>query len=86
MQIDGQELELDYPCRWSFTVIGSDEARLRGAVAEVVGDTDHDLVPSRRSSGGRYLSLVLSLEVRDEAHRTAIWEGLAAQAVVKFVL
>ncbi len=86
MKIRGEELVVDYPCRWDYTVIGRDEARLRAAVAEAVEGVEHELRPSHKSSGGRYLSLALEVEVRDAAHRDRIWQRLAVHADVMYLL
>ena len=74
-----------YPCAWDYTVIGEDEARLRAAVAEVLGG-ERELEPSRRSAKGRYLSFKLTVRVADEAERTRIWTELRGHADVAFVL
>ena len=40
----------------------------------------------RHSSGGRYVSLHLSLVVRDEAQRLAIYEHLVRHEAIRFVV
>lgn len=77
--------EIDYPCPWTFLTIGVDEGALRARIGTVVGDVEHTLELSKRSSAGKYISLSLELEVRDEAHRTRIFEALQKAPEVKFV-
>ncbi len=81
-----KELELDYPCDWEYTLIGSSEAEVRSAVAEVVGTRPHRLSFSHTSKGGKYVSLKLDLTVVDEADRKARFEELAPHANVGFVV
>ena len=33
--------EITYPVRWTYKVIGSDEARLRTAIGAIVGEVEH---------------------------------------------
>jgi uncharacterized protein len=84
--LDGRRPEIDYPCDWSYQVIGPDEQELRRAVAEVIGDAPHTLKSGNTSKGGKYLSLGLEVRVVDEQQRLRIFELLSAHAAVKFVL
>ena len=84
--MDRSELNLTYPCRWDYHVIGEDEHRLRIAVAGVVGNVEYVLSLANRSRRGRYLSLHLTVEVLDEAHRLRIFEELRRHADVRYVL
>ena len=72
-----QRLELAYPCRWSFKIIGEDEFQLRTLVNEVLPDRPFTLTLSNTSREGRYRSLLLVLTVESEEDRRAI--GLALQ-------
>jgi putative lipoic acid-binding regulatory protein len=78
--------DIRYPARWTYTVIGVDRHSLEGAVTEVVEDRSHKLSLSNVSSGGRYVSLRLTLIVLNEAERLHIFESLRKHAVVKMVL
>ncbi len=86
MQLPGRRPAIDYPCVWSYQVIGADEARLRGAIASAVGAREHALRLTKRSSSGKYCSLLLEVGVEDEAQRLAIFEALAGHRDVRFVL
>lgn len=78
--------ELQYPREWGFRIIGTHEKLLRQLVAEIVEDLAHSLEPSNTSAGGKYVSMSLTLEVRDEAHRNDIHQRLTAHETVKMVL
>ncbi len=86
MELDSQKLEIEYPCEWSYTVIGKDQERLQLAVAIAVGGEEHDLELSHRSSKGQYVSLKLRMQVRDESHRRELFQRLGDHEDVRFVL
>jgi putative lipoic acid-binding regulatory protein len=78
--------EIDYPCSWSYTLIGRTEAGIREAVAGIVGARAHQLVEANTSPGGKYLSMRLELVVLDEPDRLLLFERLAAHDGVRFVI
>lgn len=77
---------IEYPCRWSYRIIGSDEKALREAISECVKGTDHQVSLSKSSSNGRYISLNLEAIVYSEEARLEIYHFLAGQSSVKIVL
>lgn len=83
---EGRKPEIDYPCVWSYRILGTDEVQMRIAVLEVVGDLEHSVTTGLESSQGRYRSLQVELVVRDEAHRLSIFEALKTHPDVRFVL
>ena len=56
---------IEYPCKWSFRVIGSDESLMRKAVGTTMGDSAYSLMVSNASKTGKYVSLNLETVVRD---------------------
>jgi putative lipoic acid-binding regulatory protein len=78
--------EIEYPCPWGYRVIGSDEAAVREAIRDAVGDAEHELEFSRTSSKGSYVALKLTVMVRNEAHRLGIDKHLRAHPAVRYVL
>lgn len=83
---DDRKPEIEYPCTWSYKVIGLDEALLRTAIGEVIGGLPHTLKDGNVSEGGKYLSLGLELVVVDEAQRLHIFERLAEHPSIRFVI
>jgi putative lipoic acid-binding regulatory protein len=83
---EGQHPEIDYPCPWSYRIIGADEGALRRAVVDILGDAEYTLERANRSSGGAYCSLELELVVQDEAQRLRIFDEIARHPEVRFVL
>jgi putative lipoic acid-binding regulatory protein len=84
--LEGRKPIIEYPCTWTYQVIGLDEQRLRAAVAEVIGDVPHTLNCGNVSKGGKYLSLGLEMRVEDETHRLRIFQRLAAHPSIRFVI
>jgi hypothetical protein len=80
------KLELDYPCPWEYRVIGSDESALRAAIAEVMGERSYEVNTGGASAGGKWLTMIVTLEVTDDEERLALYEGLRSHDAVKIVL
>ena len=83
---EGRKPEIAYPCTWSYQVIGLDEARLRVAILEVIGDVPHTVRQGNASTGGKYVSLGLDVSVVDEGQRLSIFQRLSAHALIRFVI
>ena len=79
-------VEIQYPCDWGFRIVGTHEKLIRQLVEEIVGEQNHTLDASNTSAGGKYVSMRLSLQVRDEEHRNEIHQLLTAHDAVKMVL
>ena len=85
---------ITYPCPWTYKVVGTDEDDLRRAVKVMLevcldtgsGERGFELGVSRTSSGGRYVSLKLTLEITSEQERNALYAGLKDCPEVKMVL
>ena len=84
-EITGQ-LEIEYPCRWLYKVIGSDEAAVRGAVLEVVDIADVSLELSNSSSSGKFVSINVEVTVQDHEQRRGLFEALRGHPAVRMVL
>ncbi|MBD3264231.1 MAG: DUF493 family protein [Candidatus Omnitrophica bacterium] len=80
------EPRIGYPCEWSYTVIGRDEEIMRGAVSEVMDDKKFTLSFSKKSSGGKYISLNIKTLVFSEEERNKIYTSLCATEAIKMVL
>lgn len=80
------ELEFSYPREWAYRIIGTHEKLIRQLVDDILGELPYRLDPSNASATGKYVSLHLKVEVRDEEHRNAIFGRLVADEAVKVVL
>lgn len=85
-KIKMEPLEITYPIRWTYSIIGFDEKNIRAAAKFAVGEKEHTITNSNRSSGGKYISMKLELVVDDEAERLAIFELLKHDKAVKMLL
>ncbi len=93
MQINTQEQqqctaktpEITYPCLWLYKVIGEDATALARAI-NTVCPVSATIVPSKTSSGGKYCSLNVEIEIADEATRLAIYQNLKNHLAIKMVL
>jgi len=78
---------IDYPCRWPYRVICTDEAGLRREIARIVGSAEHTVANvGDPSPSGRYHRIELQVTVRDEQHRNEIFAALTRVDGVRFVL
>ncbi len=84
----GQRLQIDYPCRWLYKVIGESAERVQAAVLEVVEVDSGDVTIERShvSSRGRYVSFNVEVTVRSEGERIAIYEALRRHNAIRLVL
>ena len=80
--------EIDYPCPWQYRLIGEDEAAMRAALVESLGEDAERCVLSagNRSAGGRYLSLQVELIVMNEEERLELYRRMAEHPAIKMVL
>jgi putative lipoic acid-binding regulatory protein len=81
-----QSLELEYPCRWLYKVVGTDAALVREAALEVIDNESVTIEPSRTSSKGTYVSFNVEVTVQDAEERTGIYEALKAHSNIRMVL
>ena len=80
------KVDIEYPCTWSYKVIGIDAEAMQNAVETVLGAQRYLLSHSRQSSGGKYVSLHLETVVESEESRNAIFQLLKDHAAVRMVL
>lgn len=81
-----KKLELNYPCNWTYKVIGNDEKSVKNAIVEVVLEKPHKIEPSKISQNGKYHSFNLEIIVSSEDERIVIYESLRKHQSVKMVL
>jgi len=81
-----ERLEIDYPTRWLYKVIGANKAAVTQAILEIIDADDATLEVSNTSSRGRYVSINVTVEVHSDRQRTDIYESLRGHPHVKIVL
>lgn len=77
---------LVYPLPWTYVVIGVSEAAIRTAIADILQSRPYDVEFSKSSARGKYVSLRITLIVRDEADRGNIFTSLNDHPSTAFVL
>jgi putative lipoic acid-binding regulatory protein len=78
--------KIEYPCQWTYKIIGSDQECMESAIAEIVREREYTLNLSRSSEGGKYHSLNLQMNIDDDESRVEIYEALREHPAIKFVL
>ena len=78
--------KIDYPCEWTYTIIGLDEESLKVAVSEIITDRKYSISFSKKSKKGKYTSLNIKTMVLDEAERNSIYRSLQAGPKIKIVI
>ncbi len=79
-------VQINYPCRWLYKVITADASGDRQRIEAMFRECGCRVSLSNRSRTGRYASLDVEIEVRDEAHRNGVYLLLRGLAAVKMVL
>lgn len=85
-QTNNSKLEINYPCRWQYRLIGEDRDAIMEAIRASVDMTDCTIIDGNVSSGGRYLSLTLECPVSDEAQRLRLYQHFSTHPAIRVVL
>lgn len=78
--------EIQYPCAWTYTIVGEGEEILLAHAELVLAGQAHEKSVSRKSRTGRYTSIEITLVVRDEMHRRELFTALGQHTAVRVVL
>ena len=80
------KLQLEYPCRWLYKVIGPDQEKLHQALLEIVSNCSCSISFSKSSRAGKYHCLNLEVTVQSEEERNSIYRALKAHPQISIVL
>jgi uncharacterized protein len=78
--------EIKYPCRWIYKLFGTDQDRMREAVAKAITGADYTLTLSRSSRHKKYHCLNLDIQVMCEQERTEIFQALSGYQAFVLIL
>jgi putative lipoic acid-binding regulatory protein len=81
-----KKLELEYPCCWSYKLIGYEKEAIQKAIRDVIAQKEHTLKHSNNSKSGKYVSMNLELDVENEEERNFIYNALKNHENIKMVL
>jgi uncharacterized protein len=77
--------EINYPCEWSYKIIGNNIDKILEAIESAVSGLNYDVTPSNISKNGNYYSLNLTLTVPNEVVRDLIYQKLDSSDSIKIV-
>lgn len=81
-----EQPEIEYPCIWTYTVIGEDCSLLKETIVSACAPLMVKISHSHSSSKGKYHSLHAELEVPNEEVRLRVFETLKGSLSVKIIL
>ena len=81
-----KKIVLEYPCSWSYKLIGHEKEAIQKAIHDVILQREHSLDHSNNSKTGKYVSMNLELVIQNEDERNFIYEALKAHQHIKMVL
>jgi uncharacterized protein len=76
---------IEYPCEWSYKVIGSDLDNILAAIEDASSGLEYDVTPSNVSENEKYFSVNLKIKVPNEITRDIIYEKLAKHDSIRIV-
>ncbi len=80
------KLKLEYPCEWTYKVVGNSEEVIRKAVKEVVKKKKYAISLSNTSSKGKYHCLNVDMIIESEEERTLYFTALKENPDIIMVL
>ncbi len=80
-----QQLKLEYPCQWSYKIIGCDKEEMQKAVFDIF-EREYEVIPSKSSLSGKYHSLEINTKVQSEEERYRLFFKLKDHKSIRFVL
>jgi putative lipoic acid-binding regulatory protein len=86
MDTHTQNPELEFPTEWTYTIIGTDSGAMSSAVASIFTTLSYSLNDSKRSSGGKYVSLEIRTRVESKEQKDLWYHALASSKDIKMVL
>ncbi len=80
-----QKPNIQYPCTWPYTVIGSDPAGISNAMPVVLENFAYQFKESNKSKTGKFTSFHVLVHVQSEEERNSIFTSLKNVQSVKIV-
>lgn len=78
--------EIEYPCEWTYKIIGTNAKSIRDLVDECLKKKKYSLSNSNKSSSGKYVSMSLKTIVADQAARDHVYSFLKDKTDIKMVM
>lgn len=77
--------EIQYPCKWPYRVIGSDEKKIKETISVVLQSHNFNVQSGNISKNGTYCSVHVEVLVADEDERNSAFQKLQRIPGVKMV-
>jgi len=78
--------EIEYPCDWSYKLIGTDKEALQTCVFDTVGERPYTTKEGNSSSKGKFHTLNMTCKVESEKDRNDIFKAFSDHDDVKMVI
>lgn len=85
MQVLEGKPQIMYPTQWEYRVIGKNKEAIEDVIAKVI-KKEYELKEGHHSSHGKFVSVVVSVEVESEQERDHIFVTLRNDEAVNMVL
>jgi len=83
---DQPQPHIEYPCLWTYAIIGNDEEELLLVIGETLQGRPHQVSFSRMSSGKKYTAMHLEIQVASQKDRDDLFVAFRAHPKVRYVL
>jgi len=77
---------IEYPCNWSYKVIGEEIIELEIAIKEITNMRDPKIKQTNKSKTGKYITYDIQILVHSEVDRYAIFDLFKQHHTIKMVL
>src|SRR5580698_4996417 len=78
--------EVQYPCWWTYAIVGPDEEDLRLAAGEVAKNTQHRVLFSKISAQKKFVSLHVEIHVASQDERDRYFEAFKTHPHIRYVI
>jgi putative lipoic acid-binding regulatory protein len=86
IDLNDQKLELNYPVKWGYRVIGKDEGEIILAIEQICESREYKYNRANQSSKGKFLSFHLEVLVHNDDDRTELFQSLQSHEKINYVL
>ncbi|MDR2034029.1 MAG: DUF493 domain-containing protein [Helicobacteraceae bacterium] len=86
MDITSAKPKIDYPCEWSYTLIGREADAIAKSVKTALGAKPYKLEQARQSAKGSFISMRLELIVDCEEERLEFFNALKQEKSIIYIL
>lgn len=83
---ENKKPQIDYPCEWSYKIIGENVEKMITAVEEIIVNLEYDISASNISRKAKYFSLNVSVVVPSEIVRDSTFQKLSTHPAIKFII